>query len=482
MEHHYSKVGDNSEALETVAFVGASVAFLEAGHLIYNVAGTGLGKINIANLTLHKILETVKKIEEKLDIVLDQPLKSANYYLQSMTIAITHQSYKDAYEIIKNQLIPNAVKALDFEEKNEIDINSFDRFIQAVKHIVFGNVLLHSYNEDNKQFLPFQLIPKNKKKIIGDELESLAKRSIALKDKVDASKSIRSKMKLISDDTSETAQNTLDGLLQATYPYISEIKGWTMMTKKLSPSGSKMIIKVNPRFLPFGGNDATEVKVGTLKTLTKASIVATKIWRNKSHVMCDKAKDMVKITDENEMMNIEIFFKDHHVIESKGLVAEKFGKFLGLYTYDSDHECFKQCGGKRYLFCIEDYGWFVGPDPTDPCGWLMNGRKSGIVPSSGWACVVNDEWEEDTTCVITKSTLRCHNMSVKDSFASTITNLYVRNGKFIEGKPIFHYKDNKIIFLDNDGKWSEMELEAQKSLHSSPPTIGDNFFDAMLVI
>ena len=26
------------------------------------------------------------------------------------------------------------------------------------------------------------------------------------------------------------------------------------------------------------------------------------------------------------------------------------------------------------------------------------------------------------------------------------------------------------------------ELEAQKSLHSSPPTIGDNFFDAMLVI
>ena len=67
-----------------------------------------------------------------------------------MTIAITHQSYKDAYDIIKNQLIPHAVKALDFEEKNEIDINSFDRFIQAVKHIVFGNVLLHSYNEDNK--------------------------------------------------------------------------------------------------------------------------------------------------------------------------------------------------------------------------------------------------------------------------------------------------------------------------------------------
>ena len=84
--------------MEHVAYVGASVAFLEAGHLIFNT-GTGVGKLDMAALTMQRILTTVKKIEGKLDTVLSEPLKTANYILDSANIAITNQSYKYAYDI-----------------------------------------------------------------------------------------------------------------------------------------------------------------------------------------------------------------------------------------------------------------------------------------------------------------------------------------------------------------------------------------------
>ena len=64
-----------SQALieETISIVESSIAFLEACHYILNIAA-GSKRLDTSALQLQRILETVQRIEGKIDTMLATPL------------------------------------------------------------------------------------------------------------------------------------------------------------------------------------------------------------------------------------------------------------------------------------------------------------------------------------------------------------------------------------------------------------------------
>jgi len=249
-----SQIGGNNKALETIAYMGASIAFMEAGNLIFNV-GSGAAKMDLTGLTLHRIQEAVKRIEGKIDKVLAEPLKTARDSIDSSFIRLKNRSYADAYKILNDDVIPNARKAFFFfNDEDQIEVSTFQNCMEAVKFLVFAQVLVNSYNEEKKVFRPFHILPKNVQNIIGDELEKWMKSSIALRKKVKTTKLGR-----VDDKKVEKAQDTLDDVLRVTYPYLSEARGWTKMKKETSLA---CFLDILPEFLPLSEKNATEVKIG----------------------------------------------------------------------------------------------------------------------------------------------------------------------------------------------------------------------------
>ena len=59
---------------ETISIVESSIAFLEVGHYVLNIA-SGVKRMDTSALQLQKIHETVRRIEGKIDTVLDTSLK-----------------------------------------------------------------------------------------------------------------------------------------------------------------------------------------------------------------------------------------------------------------------------------------------------------------------------------------------------------------------------------------------------------------------
>ena len=248
----------NSEALieQAVSVVETSIAFLEAGDLVLNVA-SGVRRVDTSALKLKKILETVQRIEGKIDTMLETPLNVSRDFIESAYIAISNKNFDTAFKLLED-VIREATKAYYLQQKEKIvTVENFVGCMQAIKFLVLANVLVFSYDDKKKKFRPFHQLPKKKKNNIGDELERLVKKSLDLKNKVNT------KGRLFrSDSKAAKVKDTFDSVLQVTYPYISEAKGWSSAKTKVSSRSSKMHIQVMPKFVPFGFEDATEVKTG----------------------------------------------------------------------------------------------------------------------------------------------------------------------------------------------------------------------------
>ena len=156
-----------SQALieETISIVESSIAFLEAGHYILNIAA-GSKRLDTSALQLQRILETVRRIEGKIDSVLETSLKMSRDFLESAYNAIANDSFEYAYKIIANDLIPKASEAFYFEQKDKITADNFCGCMQSIKILVLANVLVHSYNR--KRFQPYKVLSKEKKNLIAD--------------------------------------------------------------------------------------------------------------------------------------------------------------------------------------------------------------------------------------------------------------------------------------------------------------------------
>ena len=111
-----------------------------------------------------------------------------------------------------------------------------------------------------------------------------------------------------------------------------------------------------------------------------AQLLKAKIWRDEKFVYSPDKNDWIKteISSENKKMTMKISqYQDIIVLDSKGLVSENLGKVLGQFYFEPEIHCYKQCGSDgTYMFHIKGHGWFIGPDPGKPDGWLKNSSDS----------------------------------------------------------------------------------------------------------
>ena len=95
--------------LQSVIYLITNYAILETAEHVFSI-GSGFVKADMTGFTLTQILQTVQRIEGKVDTMLKEPLNSAIDFFDSAILEIKRESFKDAYNSL-DKVIENATKA-----------------------------------------------------------------------------------------------------------------------------------------------------------------------------------------------------------------------------------------------------------------------------------------------------------------------------------------------------------------------------------
>ena len=109
-------VGSTVSQIEPKAVMTATCVVLSAAS---NVAS-----LKFPDLTMHKMLASLKRIEGKLDQMLAAPLNKAFDYYKSVINAVLSENFKLAFEKLP-LLMDNATTAFHYANKKEIGIESY---------------------------------------------------------------------------------------------------------------------------------------------------------------------------------------------------------------------------------------------------------------------------------------------------------------------------------------------------------------------
>ena len=158
--------------------------------------------------------EIINLVGRIFTYVLRSPLKEAKKYFNSAIKMIEQLEYEEAYETIKNLVIPRATTAFYYAARKNISLDEFEACMGAAKILIFSYLIRFSYDKTEKMFLPFQSISSNKKELILAEMEKIVTDCIEQKNNVQISFAFMRKEK------KNQVQDTLDKILQISYPYI----------------------------------------------------------------------------------------------------------------------------------------------------------------------------------------------------------------------------------------------------------------------
>ena len=109
-------VGSTVSQIEPEAVMTATCVVLSAAS---NVAS-----LKVPDLTMHKVLASLKRIEGKLDQMLAAPLNKAFDYYKSVINAVLSEDFKLAFEKLP-LLIDNATTAFHYANKKDIGKESY---------------------------------------------------------------------------------------------------------------------------------------------------------------------------------------------------------------------------------------------------------------------------------------------------------------------------------------------------------------------
>ena len=84
------KVGGKNENLQSFTMIISTFAVLEFAQNVLNV-GSGFTKMDLSGITLMQIKETVKRIEGKVDKMLEAPLKKAKMHCEAQALLLNRQ-------------------------------------------------------------------------------------------------------------------------------------------------------------------------------------------------------------------------------------------------------------------------------------------------------------------------------------------------------------------------------------------------------
>ena len=109
-------VGSTVSQIEPEAVMTATCVVLSAAS---NVAS-----LKFPDLTMHKVLASLKRVEGKLDQMLSAPLNKAFDYYKSVINAVLSEDFKLAFEKLP-LLMDNATTAFHYANKKDIGIESY---------------------------------------------------------------------------------------------------------------------------------------------------------------------------------------------------------------------------------------------------------------------------------------------------------------------------------------------------------------------
>ena len=255
---------DNS-LVQTATFVVTKAAILEGLQLIG--IGGGLAKLDLGGFQMAQLMAKVDEINQKLDVVLTSPLKEAEEFLRMAMIHLESGSIAASIEELK-KVKDKSVQAFQYT-KGLGTTESLRNAVKTKQLKVFSEVLIQSY--DGTKITPFFQLDKEKKRIISSLIEADIKDVQTFY----KSKSI-SMFTLNKAEKEKKKQDMLDTLLRASYPYISEGRGFT---NALGPV--KLSLQLLPHLLPEGEEDCAYITMGQLQ----GEPFTVKVWREKERVM-----------------------------------------------------------------------------------------------------------------------------------------------------------------------------------------------------
>ena len=387
----------DNDVAQNATFILTKVIVLETAQNVFNI-GSGVKNFNMDSFTLAKVVKMVERIEKKVDLILDTPLQLAIETLKSTLNIMEAGDNPEALKYLE-QMNMYAMKAFEYTKKGN-GKKEFKNAVFAKQLLAFGKIMTFSYEKERNHFLPFHILPSSKKELIAKELENIANDIIA------QAKNIQPKIlnRLLPGGTKKDKgeiQNLVDSILRITYPYISEGKGWTSMLQKVLDKGNHIKLIIDPTLLPDGEEDATEVCLGRKQELKQTELLMVKMWKNDSLVFVASDKVMQECRCD---FLAEVLFDtmDKIVLTGYGNTGGRIEDKLGQYRLHSNIEgsvVYKQendTGGRDIYLYKTSTAWYVHHTIGREDGYLINRKKTPMLPTTGWAYNSGQAWVQDT--------------------------------------------------------------------------------------
>ena len=259
-------LNQKSDVAQTGVYILSKVTILQLGEVLG--IGAGFTSLDLSGLTLAKILLIVQDIQQKTNILLDSPLKLALKFYKNAIIQFQNGETEQSIEEIKI-MRAHAMQAVVFSTSKKANKENLKDAAVAVTLSVVATVMLTSFDAIGQVILPFYMLSQKKKNVIVSMLENDLSELTQFSDKIEKSSWLP-----LSAKNKNEHQDLVDNVLKICYPFLSEGKG---MTSSLTTPNFRNL-KVLPKYLPEGEEDATEVTIGRKDGKPKVY----KLWREKS--------------------------------------------------------------------------------------------------------------------------------------------------------------------------------------------------------
>ena len=294
-----TKIGLNQN--KDAAYILTKVVILETFRALE--IGAGFTSTDLTGFTLAKIQAIVEDIQRKLNIVLESPLKLS---LESYWNAVNQFQHGEIGRTLKEaeMMQYQARKALTYiiPRAKGFDMQALKDAAVAATLAVMAEVMRSSFDKEKKSIQPFYLLTKEKKSIVVNVVERHVKEMIDFSEKIEKSSWFLNKKKVAKK------QDAVDAVLKMAYPYLTEGKG---LTNTLAVLKAPYRLKLMPKFLPDGQEDATRFIIGREDGKSRS----VEAWRKDGEVvvMDGEGKKYNKpYTDQDELVQLTFSGESKH--------------------------------------------------------------------------------------------------------------------------------------------------------------------------
>jgi len=437
------QTGKKYDTLHSVASFLTTFAVLELANNFLELGNDS------SLMSMDQVKEAIKITEKKLKADLGNHLKEAKGYLSSTINLIQHGDYEGAFNELTSSVIPKAKSAFDYAMKKKISIVEFEAAVEAAKILLFAKLLSISYDQEEKIFLPFRMIPMDKKRINNSDIEKILTDCIAHKNNV--------KMSFLSQSGPKQVQNILNTALKCVYPFLSELREFTSSWSKVLKDDEKITIKILPQFLPHGEENRTKIEIGVRIGDDDESPLTAHFWRNDDTVSYTSSctsfgLEMPILLDAEQMLNVDIYFNypKYLVLPYKGYLCGQYELVAGKNYYkqsDSGAEPSILSPKQRFLYQNENKGWYIGEGPGKK-SYFKSSKKGTTFPLTGW-----ELYGTKIPMTIKIGLMEPCEISINGTNSSMDGN-YVKTDNWSNGRPVYVNHQGQILSVGRWGAWS----------------------------